>query len=155
MKKWIRRTLLGLAGASIVLGGLTACGHSREHRGWGASVEEQGRQRDMLVERVARRMELNEAQREKLGALADTLQAQRAALAAQGDPRAQLRSLVAGDRFDRAQALALARTTAGAIEARSPAVVAAFGDFYDSLDARQQAMVRDRLQGRRGWWHRG
>ena len=155
MKKWIRRTLLGLAGASIVLGGLTACGHSREHRGWGASVEEQGRQRDMLVERVARRMELNEAQREKLGALADTLQAQRAALAAQGDPRAQVRSLVAGDRFDRAQALALARTTAGAIEARSPAVVAAFGDFYDSLDARQQAMVRDRLQGRRGWWHRG
>ena len=155
MKNWIRRTLLGVAGASIVLGGLTACGHAREHRGWGASVEEQARQRDKLVERVARRMDLNEAQKQKLGALADTLQAQRAAFAAQGDPRAQLRSLVAGDKFDRTQARALAQTTAGAIEARSPAVVDAFGDFYDSLDARQQAMVRDRVQGRGGWWHRG
>ncbi|MGV3570423.1 MAG: Spy/CpxP family protein refolding chaperone [Ramlibacter sp.] len=155
MKNWIRRTLLGVAGASIVLGGLTACGHAREHRGWGASAEAQARQRDKVVERVTQRLELNEAQKEKLRALAATLQAQRAALQAQGDPRAQLRSLVAGEKFDRAQALALARTTAGAIEARSPAVVAALADFYDSLDPRQQAIVRERMEGRRGWWHRG
>jgi Spy/CpxP family protein refolding chaperone len=155
MKPLIRRILLGVASAAIALGALSACGHAREHRGWGSSAQEQDRQRDRIVERVARRLELSDAQKDKLRALAGTLQAQRAALQAHGDPRTQLRSLVAGDKFDRARALDLARTTAAAIEARSPAVVSAFGDFYDSLDARQQAMVRQRMEGRRGWWHRG
>lgn len=155
MKTWIRRTLLGVLGTSIVLGSLTACGHSREHRGWNASAEEQARQRDMVVDRVAQRLELNEAQKARLRTLADTLQVQRAALQAQGDPRTQLRALVASDKFDRAQALTLARTAAGAIESRSPAVVEAMADFYDSLDPRQQAVVRERMEGRHRWWRRG
>lgn len=155
MKSWIRRTLFGVVGASIALGGLTACGHSREHRGWGASAEEQARQRDKVVERVTRRLDLTGAQQDKLRALADTMQAQRAALQAQGDPRTQLRAVVAGDKFDRAKALAMAQTAAGAIEGRSPAVITAMADFYDSLDARQQGLIRERMDGRRGWWHRG
>ena len=40
MKPWIRRTLIGLFGASVALGALTACGHRYSHHGWNASPEE-------------------------------------------------------------------------------------------------------------------
>lgn len=156
MKTWIRRTLLGALGASIALGALTACSHNRGHAGWGGhSPEDRARQQEWVVDRVTRRLDLNAAQQEKLRALTATLQAERAAFASQGDPRARMRALVAGDKFDRAQAQELAGKAAAALTARSPAVIAAFGDFYDSLDATQQARVREHLERRRGWWHRG
>ena len=156
MKTWIRRTLLGALGASIALGALTACSHNRGPGGWGGhTAEDRARQQEWIVDRVTRRLELDPAQQDKLRALAATLQAERAALASQGDPRAQMRGLVAGEKFDRAQAQALAAKAAAAISTRSPAVIAAFGDFYDSLDAAQQARVREHLERRRGWWRRG
>jgi protein CpxP len=98
---------------------------------------------------------LNEAQKAKLADLAAKLQAQRAALAGQPGPRAQIETLVSGDKFDRAAAQALMARTTAAIESRSPELIAAMADFYDSLDARQQAKVREYLQHRRGWWRRG
>lgn len=155
MKPWLRRTLFGVFGASLALGALTACTHT-PHHGWGASTpEEQARQRERIVDRVSRRLDLTEAQKAKLATLADTIQQQRAAWVSQGDPRAQMRSLVASERFDRAQAQALAEKASNALATRSPAVIAAFGDFYDSLDKQQQARVREVMEHRRGWWRRG
>lgn len=154
MKTWIRRTLMGLFGALLAFGALTACSHGHGP-GWAASPEEQARHRDRMVERIAARLELNEGQKAKLAALAVKLHEQRAALAEQPDPRTQFQALIAGDRFDRAGAQALASRAASAIETHSPEVIAALGDFYDSLDAAQQARVRDYLQHRRGWRRRG
>jgi periplasmic protein CpxP/Spy len=154
MKPWIRRSLAGLF-AVLTLGALSGCGHYRDH-GWSAaSPEDQARRREHVVDRVASRLDLNEAQKAKLAVLVEKLQAQRAALAGQPDARAQFQALVAGDKFDRDSAQALLHKAAGAIETRSPEVIAALGDFYDSLDARQQAKVREFLQHRRGWWRRG
>jgi protein CpxP len=155
MRPWIRRTLFGLFGATIALGGLSACSHYRDHAGWNASPEEQARWRDKMVDRVAQRLDLNAAQKAKLATLATTLQQQRAAFAGQADPRSRLRQLVAGDKFDRAAAQALVSEKTAAIATGSPEVIAALGDFYDSLDANQQARVRDYMQHRHGWWRRG
>ena len=154
MKSWTQRTLLGLFGAFLTVGALTACGHHRDHAGWNASAEEQARHRDKIVDRIAGRLDLNAEQKAKLAVLATRLQAQRAALAGQPDPRTQVQALMAGDKFDRAGAQALLARTTAAIETRSPEVIAATADFYDSLDARQQAKVREFLQQRRGWWRR-
>ncbi|GAB3770744.1 hypothetical protein GCM10028796_38300 [Ramlibacter monticola] len=155
MKRWIRRTLAGLA-AVLTLGALGACGHHRDHAGWGATPEEQARHREHIVDRIGTRLELNEAQKAKLAVLVAKLHEQRSAFAGQQpDARAQLQALVAGDKFDRAGAQALMAKTAAALETRSPEVIAALGDFYDSLDAKQQAKVREVLQHRRGWWRRG
>ena len=35
MKTWIKRSLIGLFGVSILVGGLAACGH--RHAGWGGT----------------------------------------------------------------------------------------------------------------------
>ena len=155
MKTWIRRTLLAAFGASIAIGGLAACGHRSHDQAWSqATPEERAKVREKVLERVARKLELDAPQKQKLAVLADRLQEQRAVFVAQGHPRDQVRGLVAGEKFDRAGAQALVTQKTAALQAASPQVIAALGDFYDSLNPAQQAEVREFLQrrGHRGGW---
>jgi periplasmic protein CpxP/Spy len=155
MRPWIKRTLFGLFGASVALGGLTACGHRYAHERWSnMSNEEQAEFRNRAMDRVASRLDLNAEQKKRLGVLADKLHEQRIALRGATDPRVEVRSLVAGEKFDRDKAQAMLGEKMTAVSAKSPEVIAAFGEFYDSLNPAQQAKVRDFLQGRHGWWHR-
>jgi len=156
MKPWIKRTLIGLFGASILFGGLAACSH--RHHGWSAnmSAEEAAQFRGKMVDRVSSKLDLNEDQKKRLTALADKLHEQRAAMMGQSkDPRAELQALVAGDKFDKARAQTLVSEKTAAIQARSPEVIAALADFYDSLNPAQQQKVREFMQQRGRWFHRG
>jgi Spy/CpxP family protein refolding chaperone len=142
MKPWIKRTLIGVFGASILLGGLAACSH--RHHGWSANMnaEESAQFRGKMVDRVSSKLDLNEDQKKRLTALADKLHEQRAAMMGQSkDPRAEPQTL-------------LSEKTA-AIQARSPEVIAALADFYDSLTPAQQQKVREFMQQRGRWFHRG
>ena len=154
MRPWIKRTLFGLFGATVVLGGLTACGHHREARGWNATPEEQAKFRGKMVERVAGKLDLDAAQKARLEVLAAKLHEQRLALMGAGNPRADVQSLVAGEKFDKAKAQALVSEKTAALNTKSPEVIAAMADFYDGLRPEQQAKVRDFMQRRHGWWHR-
>jgi Spy/CpxP family protein refolding chaperone len=157
MRKWIKRTLIGVFGASVLFGGLAACSH-RSHSGWGGaprSEAEQAEWRAKMVERAASRLELDAAQKAKLALLGDTLAAQRKVMMADGaHPRTELTALIAGERFDRARATSFVETKTAALRQASPAVIAAAADFYDSLNPAQQQKVRDMLARgghRHGW----
>ena len=156
MKPWIKRTFFGLVGATIALGGLAACGHRMGH-GWGgdATPEQAAEWRAKMVDRMASKLELNADQKAKLTVLADRMHAQRMAMRGEGDPRSQVKSLVAGDKFDRAKAQALVQQKTEAVRVGSPEIIAALGDFYDSLNAEQQQKVRDFMERRRHGWGRG
>lgn len=149
MKTWIRRTLIGLASVTALFGGLAAWAHS--HHGWGGDpAERQAR----MVEFASRKLDLDATQKAKLEALGNSLQAQRKALVAEGSsPRAELQALIAGPSFDRTQASVLLQSKLGAVQLKSPEVINAFGDFYDSLRADQQAKLREALS--RGHRHGG
>lgn len=153
MKTWLRRTLLGFLGASIVFGGLAACGHRYERHGWSElSTEERAKVRGKVLDRVASKLQLDAAQKQRLATLADKLEAQRTAFMGQSTyPRQELRSLVAGEKFDRAKAQALVSEKTAAVQARSPEVIAALADFYDSLNPAQQTQVREFMDKRRRW----
>jgi protein CpxP len=155
MKPWIRRTLIGLFGATVALGALTACGHRYDHHGWNASPEEHARWRGKMLDRVASKLELNAEQKAKLTVAADKLHQHRTAVRGTTDPRAEIQKLVAGEKFDRARAQTLVSEKTAAVAAASPEVIGALADFYDSLNAQQQAKVREFMERRRhGWWHR-
>jgi Spy/CpxP family protein refolding chaperone len=146
-----------MAGATVLAGGLSACGqHAGERGGWMASAEEQARMQGKIVEKVGRKLDLNDTQKQQLVKLTDALQAQRGALA-QGPthPRMEVQALIAGSTLDRSRAQALVTQTAQALQAGSPAVIAAAADFFDSLSPAQQQQVREVLQHRHGWWRRG
>lgn len=153
MKRWLKRTLIGVFGASVLFGGLAACSH-RYHHGYGHSMNEEdaAKMRAHMIDRVSSRLDLDEAQKAKLGVVADQLRAGRQALRGDSDPRADVQSLVAGNTFDRAKAKALIDAKTSTVQSRSPELIAAFGDFYDSLKPEQQQKVREFMQrGRHGW----
>ena len=67
------------------------------------------------------------------------------------DPRAELKALVAGTKFERERAQGLVEAKTGALRSKSPEVIAAAGDFFDSLKPEQQQKVRELLSKRHGW----
>jgi Spy/CpxP family protein refolding chaperone len=155
MKRWIRNTLIATFGGAVVLGSLTACGGGSHHSRAPMSTEQLAEKRGQVMDRVSRKLDLNDAQKQRLGVLADKLLAQRAALIGQTtDPRAELQALLKADRFDRTRAQLLMEEKTRAVAMHSPEVISALADFYDSLNPEQQQKVRD-MTDRRGWFRRG
>jgi Spy/CpxP family protein refolding chaperone len=160
-RRWIKRTLIALVAGTAVFGALAAWawhGHGWRHHGWQQMSEADAtRLRDKAVDRIAGKLDLDAAQRTRLVAVADAVIAQQRALMATApaaaSPRAEVQALIAGQTFDRAGAQRLVDSKLQAVTTRSPAVLAAFGDFYDGLRPEQQAQVRDWLA--RGRHHGG
>jgi len=153
MKTWIKRSLIAVLGATIVLGGAAAWAH-RHYGGWhdmkSVSAADIDQAKGHVVEKIGERMDLDAAQKAQLTVLADRLIEQRSAMLAGGDPRIVVRALVAGNSFDRAGAETLLMTKTDALRAGAPGVIAAFGDFYDGLRPEQQQELRELMQrGRR------
>jgi len=150
MRPWIKRTFIGLFSATVLLGGLTACGHGH-HGSWQMSDADAQKMRERMIDRVSRELTLDDAQKQRLGVLADKLREQRVALVGStSDPRAELQALVTGTTFDRARAQSLVEAKTNAVRAKSPEVIAAMADFYDSLKPEQQQKVREFMAKRRG-----
>ena len=155
MKPWIKRTLFGLFGVSLLVGGLTACGH-RHGYGANATPEQAAEFRGKMVERVSSKLDLDAAQKQKLTVLGDKLHEQRLAMmGASKDPRADIKALVAGDKIDKTRAQALVTEKTAAVTGKSPEVIAAMADFYDSLNPAQQQKVREFMDKRGRWYNRG
>lgn len=151
MKRWIKRTLIGAFGATLVFGSLAACSH-HPHGGWQMSEADTAKMREHVIERATKELKLDDAQKQRLGVLADKLHEQHLALmAGQANPRDEMTALVAGDKFDRARAQSLVEAKTGAVRSKSPEVIAAAADFFDSLRPEQQLQVREFMNKRHGW----
>jgi Spy/CpxP family protein refolding chaperone len=110
--------------------------------------------RERMLERATRELKLDDAQKQRLAVLADKVQAQRKTLMGTTDPRTELQALVAGPTFDRAGAQALVEAKTAALRSGSPEVIAAAGDFFDSLSPAQQQQVRSFMAERGHGHHR-
>ncbi|MEI8030181.1 MAG: Spy/CpxP family protein refolding chaperone [Comamonadaceae bacterium] len=156
MKPWIKRTLFGIFGATILAGGLAACGQRHHQFGANMSVEQYAEVRDKMVDRAASKLDLNADQKKLLSVLGDKFYAQRTALLGQAkDPRAEVKALVAGDKFDKTRAQSLVTEKTTVLQTMSPEVIAALADFYDNLNPAQQQKIRDFMDRRGRWFHRG
>lgn len=157
MRPWLKKSLIGLFGASVLLGGLSACGH-RHHgdAGWQASAEDAAKWRERAMDRAAKELQLDDAQKQRLGVLFDKLREQRSAIVGSTtNPRAELGALIRGDRFDATRAQALVEEKTGAIRRGSPEVIAALAGFFDGLKPEQQQQklraYLDKRHGHGGW----
>lgn len=151
MKPWIKKTLFGVLGASVLFGGLSAC--SGHRHGMGMSEANSAEFRTKMLERAGKKLDLNDGQKQKLGVLADRLREQRTALVGTTtNPRAEIQSLVAGATLDKVKAQALVEEKTGALRSKSPEVIAAAADFFDNLNSAQQQQVRDMMTFRRRGW---
>lgn len=150
MKTWIKRTLIGIVGGAVLLGGLAACG--QRHEGWHSSQisqEDAAKWRERLLERAGKELQLDAGQKLKLGAAFDQLRQHRnTVVASLADPRAEMRALVGGERLDRARAQAWVDEKTQVLRGDSSRTIGALADFYDSLRPDQQAKLRAWLDRR-------
>ena len=155
MKPWLKRTFVGLFGASALLGGVAACSHSHHGPGgWQAmGPEDAAKFKARATDKVADKLELNADQKARLGVLIDRMHEQRLALRGATDPRVDVLALIKDNSFDRWHAQDLVNAKLAAVRDKSPQVIAAMADFYDSLQPAQQQKVREFLQ--RGGRHFG
>ena len=152
MRPWLRKTFVGLFGASVLFGGLSACSHHHHRDLSSLSEEDASRLRERLLDRVAAELKLDTAQKQHLAVLADRLREQRrAVMAGTPDPRAAVQDLVKDSHFDRWRAQELVNAKLGAIRDASPPVITAAADFYDSLRPEQQQRVREFMSRRSRW----
>ena len=149
MKLWIKRTLATALGATLVIGSLSACSGGR-HGNTMTEADITAKQIKM-VDYAGKKLDLNDAQKQRLSVLGDKLREQRTALLGKTEVRAELQSIVAGNTFDKAKAQAMMEEKTNALRSKSPDVIAAAADFYDSLNPAQQQQVRDLMQRRKGW----
>ena len=147
MRSWIKRTFLGVLGATILAGGLAACAH--QHGPWNEA--DSAKMREHVLARVGKELALDDAQKQRLVVLADKLKDERAALAGPGnDPRAEFQALLAGPKLERDKAQSLVDSKTAVLRSKSPEVITAAGDFFDSLRPDQQQKVRDFLANHHG-----
>lgn len=153
MNRWIKRTFIAAAGATALLGGIGAYAAYEHVHGmrWKQMTDADAAvMKARVVEKVGARLQLDATQKARLGALTDAVRAQRDAFIGGADPRADLQSLVAGPVFDRNKATAMIEARQNAVTLKSPALVAAMADFYDSLNATQQGQLRAFMASHRG-----
>ena len=154
MRPWLKRTFIGLFGATVLVGGLAACSHGHHGPFSGQMNEEDAtKMRTRMVERVGKELDLDATQKQNLNTLADKLREQRLALmSGANDPRAEVQALVAGPKFDRDRAQGIVTAKTDALRGKSPEVIAAAATFYDSLKPEQQQKVRDFMAKRGHGW---
>lgn len=146
MHKWIKKTLIVVFGFSLLTGALSACSRGH-HADW--SAEDAAAMRN----KVADKLDLDTAQRQKLGVLSDQLLALRSDLKGEAsDPRSGLASLFGSNKFERDRAQSLLEQKTTVMQKDGPEVITALADFYDSLSPEQQQQIRDKLERRKGWF---
>jgi Spy/CpxP family protein refolding chaperone len=145
MNTWLKRTLVGVAATAALAGSIAAYSQaeSRFHGG-PPSAEDFASHQAQMLEHISKSLDLDATQQARLQALSTQLHAQHDKLMASGtDPHERMKALMAGNTFDRAGAQALVDEKLAAVKAGSPALIAAAGDFFDSLRPEQQQKVRD------------
>ena len=96
---------------------------------------------DQLVARVGAKLDLDAEQQRLLGNWLNQLQQQRAAL--KGLARSpELAGLITGEQFPRESAQQRRDAKLDALRAAGPGAIAAFAEFFDSLDGEQRQALR-------------
>jgi len=142
-KTWLKRTLLGVAVTTALLGSLAAYSQGAGFHHGPPSAEDMAQHEAMMLAHIGKTLNLDANQAARLKVLADQLHAQHAAMMGGVSPHDRIKGLIAGNTFDRAGAQQLVNEKVSQIQANSPALIAAAGDFFDSLNATQQQQVRD------------
>lgn len=155
MKTWLKRTLVGAAVTSALLGSLAAYSQGAGFHHGPPTPEQIAKHEAAALAHIGKKLNLDATQAAKLKALFDLGIADHTPAAAGTDPHAAAKALLAGNTFDRAGAQQLLNQHIAKMQTNGPAIINATGDFYDSLNATQQQEVRDLAANHQGFFGLG
>lgn len=115
------------------------------HFGHGHRGHHLGRHADgfahLLMARVGAKLDLGSEQQRRFASWIEQIQNQRDAMKGMaGGP--ELTGLIAGEQFPRESARQLLDARLDAVRAAGPGLIAAFAEFFDSLDSEQRQVLR-------------
>lgn len=99
---------------------------------------------DRMIEKISKRLDLNDTQIMALNGLAVEMKETRTLMKGEGDSmRTEMSSLVSADTFDQGKALSMINDRAAALQNNAPELVAAAAVFFDGLDASQKEKISE------------
>ena len=135
-----KRTIIVITAGTLLIGGVTAC----KHKMHSATAEERG---EWVVEKVSKKLELNETQKIKLVNLKDELLAVRKTMRSDRDEkRAEVLAMMKQPTLDREKVNSMVQQKINVASTQAPVVIDAMADFYDSLDDAQRAELVEHIE---------
>ena len=135
-----------IAAVLLVAGSSGAVYAFSKHSDWGMTTEEKV---EFISERVTRKLDLDNIQREKFTDLAElvavTLQEVKPS---REQPFAELNSLLQEPSFNQARALEMIQQKAQVMNERAPQVISSLAGFLDSLSVEQKQQLQEFMQHR-------
>jgi Spy/CpxP family protein refolding chaperone len=142
--------------AILILAGLLAIGGFAYAKKQGVCDGPEGRA-NWMVERISKKLDLDESQRDRLEQLRDRLLSMRERFAeARAQGREAVAELLSSPTLDQDRAQALVEQKTSFVSANSAELIAAFADFSDSLNDEQRGTLLEWLdhRGGHGFGHR-
>ena len=135
-----KRTIILITSGVLLIGGVAACKRGMHH----GSAEERG---EWIVEKASNKLELNADQKSKLIVVKNEFLDVRKTMRSDRDQtRADVLSMLKQPTLDREKMNSIVNQKIATINTRSPAIVDAIGNFYDSLDASQRAELSEFIE---------
>lgn len=157
MKRSIKIILGSIVGVGLV-GAVTAkqFGHCDYGAGSGYghfSTSHEGRA-DWVTKRITGALDLNTAQQAELDKLKSSVFDGMQTMRTEKPQASEIQALL-NNEFDQTKAMQLLEQRGNTIKENAPILVAAFADFYNQLDAEQQAKISEMVEHRMGQHDRG
>jgi hypothetical protein len=129
-----------MTGGALLTLGVVACNHGM-HFG---TAEERG---EWMVEKVTKELELNQAQQARLAEVKDEFLNMRITMLSEREQtRADVLAMLQQPTLDRDKANTIVDQHIATINSRSPLIIDAIGNFYDSLDDAQRTELREFIE---------
>lgn len=137
-------TVAGSTGAVYAFG---------RHSDWHMTPQEKV---EFVTDRVSKKLELDELQRQNFNALAETLaQIMQEAHAARAQQVDEIVALLEDPSLNQARVLEIVQHKTQLVNDRAPQVITSLAVFLDSLDSGQKARLKDMIEHRREHRHFG
>jgi Spy/CpxP family protein refolding chaperone len=135
-----KRTIMYMIGGALLTTTVVACHHGMHY----GSAEERG---EWVAQKVSKELELNDTQQARLAELKDALLDLRMTL--QSDRvqvHTEVLAMLQQPTLDRNKANAMISEQIATINSRSPIIIDAIANFYNSLDDAQRNELKDFIQ---------
>ena len=134
--KLTKRTIIYLTGAALLTTSIVAC-----NRG---TPEERG---ERIVQKVTEKLELTETQQTRLSEVKNEFLEMRKTMQSNREQtQTDIQAMLKQPTLDRNKANSIVNQHIETIHSRSPVIIDAIGNFYDSLDDAQRAELREFIE---------
>jgi Spy/CpxP family protein refolding chaperone len=135
-----KRAIIIITSGVLLIGGVAAC----KHKMHSASAEERG---EWVVDKVSKELELNDSQRIKLVEVKDQFIAVRKSMRSdREEARKEVLAMLKQPTMDREKVNAMVNQKIAIVSEKSPSIIDAIGNFYDSLDDSQRAELSEFIE---------